>query len=108
MVDLLSLKLYTKIQPQSFLGSGEGDFLVFFHHIWAQIVNTSLTEGSMWNLVKIDQVDVEKMFNNYTVLYMYIAQEGQLTPRGQNLNSKFCFSTFFPIQIYRDVNLTLP
>ena len=29
LLDLESLKLYTKIQPQSFLGSEEEDFLVF-------------------------------------------------------------------------------
>ena len=40
-----------------------------------QIVNTHLTEGPMWNMVKIAQVVSEKkMFNNYTILYMYIAQ----------------------------------
>ena len=27
--------LYTKTEPQSFLGSGEEDFKCFFHHIWA-------------------------------------------------------------------------
>ena len=33
-VDLESSILYTKIQPQSFLSTGEEDFYVFYH-IWA-------------------------------------------------------------------------
>ena len=33
MVDLESLILYIKIQPQSFLDSGREDFRVFFYHI---------------------------------------------------------------------------
>ena len=59
--------LYTKIQPQSFLGSREEDFLVFLPYTdkaailfdgaepFEQIGNTFLTEGSLWNLVKIAQ-----------------------------------------------------
>ena len=40
-----------------------------------QIGNTLLTEGPMWNLVKIAQMVSEKQtFKNYTILYMYIAQ----------------------------------
>ena len=51
--------LYTKIQPQSFLGSGEEDFIEFLLYmdmevIWLngaepfeQIGNTLLTEGPM-------------------------------------------------------------
>ena len=67
---------------------------------------------------------------NYTILYMYIAQgQGQITPRGQNFDYNKCFTTFFihgkfqplvfdtflendltfsPIQMYGDANLTLP
>ena len=45
-----------------------------------QIGNTLLTEGPMWNLVKISQTVSEKTFKNYTILYMYIAQwQGQIT-----------------------------
>ena len=53
-----------------------------------QIDNTLSTEGPMRNLVKIAQVVSEKkMFKNYTILYMYIAQgQGQLTLRGQNFD----------------------
>ena len=41
-----------------------------------QIGYTSLTEGPMWNLVKIDQaVSDKKTFKVYMILYMYIAQE---------------------------------
>ena len=59
--------LYTKIQPQSFLGSGEENFLVFLPCMgiaaivfdgagpFEQTGNTLLTEGPMWNLVKIAQ-----------------------------------------------------
>ena len=59
--------LYTKIQPQSFLGYGEGDLKVFLPYMdmiailfdgakpFEQIGNTLLTEGPMWNLVKIAQ-----------------------------------------------------
>ena len=50
-----------------------------------QIVNTLSTEGPMRNLVKIAQALLEKKtLKNFTILYMYIAQEqGQITPRGQ-------------------------
>ena len=53
------LHVYTKIQPQSFLGSGEEDFSVFLPYIgmeailfsstepFKQIVNTLSTEGPM-------------------------------------------------------------
>ena len=41
-----------------------------------QIVNTLLTEGPMWNLVKIDQaISEKKTFKNNTILYMFKAQE---------------------------------
>ena len=57
--------LYTKIQPWSFLGSGEEDFYVFLPYMgmaavlfngmesFKQIDNILLTKGPMWNLVKI-------------------------------------------------------
>ena len=57
--------LYTKIQPWSFLGSGEEDFYVFLLYMgmaavlfngaepFKQIDNILLTKGPMWNLVKI-------------------------------------------------------
>ena len=52
-----------------------------------QIVNIPSTEGPMWNMVKIGQVILEKMFRDYTILYMYTAQaQGQLTPGGQNFD----------------------
>ena len=83
--------LYTEIQPQSFLGSGE-DFQVFLPYIgmaaillngteaFKVIVNILLTEGPMWNLVKIAQAISGKIFKNNTILYMYIAQgQGQIT-----------------------------
>ena len=40
-----------------------------------QSVNIHSTEGLMWNLVKFGQVDLKKMFINFMVLYLYIAQE---------------------------------
>ena len=39
-----------------------------------QIVNTLLTVGPMWNLVKIVAAVAEKTFKNYTILFMNIAQ----------------------------------
>ena len=41
-----------------------------------QTVNISSTEGPMWNLVKIGQVVSEKTaFKDYTILFIYIAQD---------------------------------
>ena len=53
-----------------------------------QTGNILWTEGPMRNLVKIAQaVSENKTFKNYTIVYMYIAQEqGQITPRGQNFD----------------------
>ena len=102
LVDLVSSMLYTKIQPQRFLVSGEEDFeVVFFFfftiyeeggllvkwwELFEQIGNTLSTEGPMWNLVKIAQgVSEKKTFKNYTILYMHLAQrQGQITPRELN------------------------
>ena len=39
-----------------------------------QTVNISLTEGSIWNLVKIGHVVSEKMFKDYMILNMYVAK----------------------------------
>ena len=52
---------------------------------YEQIGNTLLTEGPMWNLVKITQaVSEKKTFKNCIILCMYIAQgQGQITLRGQ-------------------------
>ena len=59
LVDPESSRLYTKIQPQSFLGSGEEDFKVFLPYMgiaailfnceepFKQIGNTILTECPM-------------------------------------------------------------
>ena len=68
--------LYTKIQPQSFLDSGEEDFeCCFFFFLpympmvdilfssaksFEEIDNALLTEGPMWNLVKIGRAVLEK------------------------------------------------
>ena len=53
-----------------------------------QSVNIPSTEGPMWNLVKIGQVVSEKkMFKDFMVLYLYIAQgQGHITPGGQNFD----------------------
>ena len=87
--------LYTKIQPQSILGSGEEDFYVILPYIcmvailfnsvepFEQIVSTLSTDSPMPNLVKIAHTVSDKTFENYTILYMYIDQvQGQTTPRG--------------------------
>ena len=42
-------------------------------------------EGLMSNLVKIVQAASEQTFKDFTILYIYIANEqGQITPKGQN------------------------
>ena len=83
--------LFIKIQPQSSLGSGE-DFYVFLPYMgmvailftterpFEQIVSTMLTEGPMWNLVKIGKwFQRRKHLKIYTILYMYKAQrQGQI------------------------------
>ena len=52
-----------------------------------QIVNTLSTEGPMGNLVKIAQAVSEKAFENYTILYLYIARgQGQITLRRQKFD----------------------
>ena len=90
--------LYNKIQPQSFLGSGE-EFtftytgmaaMILFNgaKLFEQILNTLSTEGPMWNLVKIARAVSEKEISKiYIILYMHIAQgQGQITTRGHNFN----------------------
>ena len=82
--------LYTKIQPQSYLGSE--DFKVYLPYMgmtailfnsmepFEQIVNTLLTEGPMWNLMRTQSVSEKKRCKNYTILYMYIVQgQGHIT-----------------------------
>ena len=74
LVDLEYPMLYTKIQFQSFLGSGEEDLKVFFTKYmgmaailfndaepFEQIVNTLSTEGPLRNLVKIAQAVSENL-----------------------------------------------
>ena len=91
--------IYTKIQSQRFLRSGEEDFKVFLIYtgmaailsngaeLFEQIGNALSTEGPMWNLVKSAQTISEKTFKNCTILYMHIAQgQGQITPRRQTFD----------------------
>ena len=48
---------------------------------------TLLTDGPMWNVVKLAQTVSEKTFKNYTILYMYIAQgQGQISLWGLNFD----------------------
>ena len=84
--------LYIKIQPQSFLSTGEdvlsillymGMAAILFNDAesFEQSVNIPSTEGPLRYLVKIGQVVLEK--KNFMVLYLYIAQgQGQITPGG--------------------------
>ena len=73
LVDLESPMLYTKIQPQSFLGSGKEDFKCFtmatilINEPWPfeQIFNPPLTESSTWNLKKISQGVLEENLFKY-------------------------------------------
>ena len=86
--------LYTKFQPQSFLGSWEENFKLFFFFTilfngaepFEQIDNTPSTEGSMWNLMKNGHAVSENTEKDYTILHMYIGQgQGQLAPRDKIL-----------------------
>ena len=79
LVDFKSPMMFTKIQPQSFHGSGEVGFKCFFlpymgmvdilFKPFEQIDNTHSTESQMWNAVS-----KKKTFKDYDTLYMYIAQ----------------------------------
>ena len=62
--------------------------LLNYAETFEQIVNTLMTEGPMWYVVKIAQtVSAKKTLKHYTILYMYIAQwQGQITLWGQNFN----------------------
>ena len=61
---------------------------------FAKIINNLSTESPILNLVKIAQaISEKKTFKNNTILYMCIAQgQGQINPRGQNLD---CNETVF-------------
>ena len=101
--------LYTKIQPQSFLSIGEKDFQVFLPYMgmaailfndaepFEQSVNIPLTEGPMWNLVKIGQVVSEKKtFKDFMVLYLYIAvKQVQITPGDKTMILSKTFYYFY-------------
>ena len=73
--------LYTKIQPWTFLilpCKGMADILFNDAELLEQIDNTPLTESLMWNIGQA--VSEKKMFKDYDILYMYIAQgQGQIT-----------------------------
>ena len=101
LVDLESTMLYAKIQPQSFLGSGEEHFqeCLPFTRMSAILFNcagpfeqtgkTHLTEGD-WSHVKSGKNcsnGFEKKFKNYTIiLYKYIAQGARVdNPLGTKL-----------------------
>ena len=71
--------LYTKIQPQRFLGSGEEEFYVFLPYIgmaailiygprpFLQSFNPDLTEGSTWSFKNFGPgVSEEKLFEGVT------------------------------------------
>ena len=99
LVDLESSMLYTKIQPQSFLGSGEEDFQEFYH-IWAwwpscSIVRNHLNKmgkpfrqkANMKSIEYVRAVSEKNTFKTYTILCMYIAKwQGQITLKGQNFD----------------------
>ena len=90
--------MINQVHPQSFLGSGGEDFFflsymgmvaILFNGVkpFDKIVNIPLTEGPVWNLVKIWQAVSEKMFKDYMILYMYVAQgPEQITSGGQNFD----------------------
>ena len=83
LVELEFSTLYTKIQSQSFLDSGEEDFQEFLPYMdmtailfncvepFEQIDNTLLTEGPCeiwWNMLK--QFQRRRHLKNYTILYI--------------------------------------
>ena len=63
--------------------------------LFEQIYNMSSTEVTLCNLVKIGQaVSENKMFKDYEILYMYIAQgQGQIIQRNKSLTvtKMFCY-----------------
>ena len=73
--------LYTKIQAQSFLSSGEKSVLPYMGMAailfigaepFDQIVNILSTEGPMWNLIKIVLDVPEKKTFNMSHFYTYM------------------------------------
>ena len=91
--------LYTMIQPQSFLGTGEEDFSMFSPYMdmaanlfnsstpSGQIVGTTSPEGPI-NLVKIGSGFREEklFFKIYTILYMHKSLgQGQIPPGDNSL-----------------------
>ena len=57
-----------------------------------QIVNILLTEGPMWDLVKIIQAFSEKKFKDFMISYLYIAQgHGHITPKILTFAKQFYF-----------------
>ena len=84
--------LFTKIEPQSFFGSGEntlpymGMAAILFNGVepFEQIVKTPSAEGPMWNLAEIGQaVSDNNLFKDYTILYRQIGhRQRQITTRG--------------------------
>ena len=99
--------LYNKIQPWSFLCSGEEDFKVFLPYTGMAAIlfndaepleyidNTPSTERLIWNLVKIGQaVSEKKMFTDYEILYLYIAKGQVQKTSGDkilNVTERFCY-----------------
>ena len=109
--------LYTKIQPQTlFLCSGEEDFRVSLPYMsmaailfngtepFKQNVNILLTEGPMWNLVKISQAVSEKktlkITQFYTCNFIHVYSPGARadSPQGIKFYTFWVndFSTFSP------------
>ena len=128
--------LYTKIQPQRFLGSRVIFLSVFTIYGMVAILFKG-PEPCLTNCQypihrkphvksgETDQAVVGKLFEDYTILYMYIPQwQGQITPRGQGfttlnilckfqplvliIHSEKRSSNIFLIPVYGDANLTLP
>ena len=81
LVDLESMMLYNKIQPQSFLDIGEEGFRVFtIYGHGRYLAQWRRTTWTIWQYpfdrrphVKSDEIS-EKTFKIYTILYMYISQ----------------------------------
>ena len=100
LVDLVSPVLYTKSQPQSFLGSGEENIKSFYHnghgsHLvqWCGTIWTVLIPfwqkaqcEIWWNLLKRFQRRHLKIHN---FIHAYSLRTEQITPAGANFDCNY-------------------
>ena len=92
LVDLPSPMISAKIQPQGILRSGEEDFLRFLPYMGMAAILVNATILAIFHFPAPGR------------LQMKFEQHWPRGSRGGHLK----FSTFFPIQMHREANLTLP